>query len=574
MDPKFILAFLAFLPILIVGFLLVGLRIPASRAMPAAFISVVLIAAFVWKVPYVQVGAATVNGLVIAVTLLFIIFGAILLLETLRASGGLKTIRDGFTSISPDRRIQVIIIAWLFGSFIEGAAGFGTPAAVAVPLLVGLRFPPLAAVVAGMMIQCTPVSFGALGTPILVGVSKGLAGDPSVIEYAKSIGHEVIDNQLPTSFFAMLGTKVAIMHAIMGTLVPLFVVATMTRFFGEKKSFGEGLKIWKFAIFASLAMTIPYVLVAIFLGPEFPSLIGGLVGLMIVTTAARFEFLVPIQNHWEFPSENKWDSEWMGCTNDDEGVDRGASKDSKIPLKINPFMAWLPYILVAVLLVATRLPELGIKPLVQKIGAIEVKNLFGTENIHIKVQPLYLPGSIFIAVSLVTFLLHRIRPVAYKAAWIRTIKTTTSASFALIFTVPLVQVFIHTDGGSAGYEKMPIALAEGISALAGPAWPLFSPLVGGFGAFVAGSNTISNMMFSLFQFGVGEQIGVDPSWIVASQAVGGAAGNTICVHNVVAASAVAGIYGREGQIIRKTLPLFLYYAIGAGIICWLIVTFG
>ena len=85
---------------------------------------------------------------------------------------------------------------------------------------------------------------------------------------------------------------------------------------------------------------------------------------------------------------------------------------------------------------------------------------------------------------------------------------------------------------------------------------------------------VFTILFSLFQFGVGEQIGVDPSWIVASQAVGGAAGNTICVHNVVAASAVAGIYGREGQIIRKTLPLFLYYAIGAGIICWLIVTFG
>ena len=189
----------------------------------------------------------------------------------------------------------------------------------------------------------------------------------------------------------------------------------------------------------------------------------------------------------------------MGCTNDDEGVDRGASKDSKIPLKINPFMAWLPYILGRGLVGRHTTSGTGDQTLlVQKIGAMEVKNLFGTENTHIKVQPLYLPGSIFIAVSLVTFLLHRIRPVAYKAAWIRTIKTTTSASFALIFTVPLVQVFIHTDGGSAGYEKMPIALAEGISALAGPAWPLFSPLVGGFGAFVAGSNTISNMMFFSF----------------------------------------------------------------------------
>ena len=573
MDPTYILALLASLPILIVGFLLVGLRLPASRAMPAAYLSVVLIAAFVWKVPYIQIGAASVNGLLIAATLLFIIFGAILLLETLRASGGLKTIRNGFTAISPDRRIQVIIIAWLFGTFIEGAAGFGTPAAIAVPLLVGLRFPPLAAVVAGMMIQCTPVSYGALGTPILVGVSKGLAGDPSVLEYARSMGYEVIDKQLPTSFFQMLGAKIAMMHAILGTLVPLFVVATMTRFFGDNKSYREGLQIWKFAVFASLSMTVPYVLVAIFLGPEFPSLIGGLVGLMVVTTAARFGFLIPTENHWQFPSEKNWDEEWLANKIDELNNNNADDNESTPGSKISPLMAWLPYVLVAVLLVATRLPELGIKPMLQTAGAIVVNNLFETKNVHIKIQPLFLPGTIFIIVSFATFLLHRVKFEAYQAAWSRTAKTTLSASFALFFTVPLVQVFIHTDGGSAGYEKMPIALAEGISALAGPAWPLFSPLVGGFGAFVAGSNTISNMMFSLFQFGVGEQIGVDPTWMVASQAVGGAAGNTICVHNVVAASAVAGIYGREGQVIRKTLPLFLYYAIGAGIISLMIVSF-
>ena len=116
------------------------------------------------------------KGLLIAGELLYIIFGAILLLNTLRYSGGLRIIRRSFENISSDRRIQVIIVAWLFGSFIEGAAGFGTPAAVAVPLLVGLGFPPLAAVVAGMMIQSTPVSFGAVGTPILVGVGKWVVG--------------------------------------------------------------------------------------------------------------------------------------------------------------------------------------------------------------------------------------------------------------------------------------------------------------------------------------------------------------------------------------------------------------
>ncbi len=97
------------------------------------------------------------------------------------------------------------------------------------------------------------------------------------------------------------------------------------------------------------------------------------------------------------------------------------------------------------------------------------------------------------------------------------------------------------------------------------------PLVGGLGAFVAGSNTVSNMMFALFQFGVGQRIGADPDWIVALQAVGGAAGNTICVHNVVAAAATVGLLGREGLVIRRTLVVFVYYAALAGLLGYAIV---
>jgi lactate permease len=142
---------------------------------------------------------------------------------------------------------------------------------------------------------------------------------------------------------------------------------------------------------------------------------------------------------------------------------------------------------------------------------------------------------------------------------------------ALVFTVPMVQVFIYSGGGASGYEKMPLVLAEGVSSLAGDSWPFFATFVGGFGAFVAGSNTVSNMMFALFQFDVGQRIDVDPLWIVALQAVGGAAGNIICVHNVVAAAAVVGLIGKEGAIIRKTLPVFCYYALLPGAIGYAIV---
>ncbi|MCA8989220.1 MAG: L-lactate permease, partial [Planctomycetaceae bacterium] len=128
------------------------------------------------------------------------------------------------------------------------------------------------------------------------------------------------------------------------------------------------------------------------------------------------------------------------------------------------------------------------------------------------------------------------------------------------------QVFIYSSGGAGVVEDMPFVLANAAATASGALWPLFSPLIGGLGAFVAGSNTVSNMMFAQFQFLTGLQIGVDPLWTVAEQAVGGAAGNTICVHNVVAACAVAGLFGREGEILRITLFLFLYYVIMAGIL--------
>ena len=259
--------------------------------MPICFVVAAGLALWVWKVPLAQVAAASVNGLVIAGTLLFIIFGAILLLNTLRESGALQVIRKGFTDITPDRRIQAIIIAWLFGSFIEGASGFGTPAAICVPLLVGLGFPPMAAVVSGMIIQSTPVSFGAVGTPILIGVNKGLFSDVAVQNFAAEIGFTDWYD-----FLSLIGTKVALLHALVGTLVPLIMVSFLTRFYGKNKTFREGLRVWKFALFASLAMTVPYLIVACTLGPEFPSLVGGMFGLIVVTAAARKGWFLPDKN--------------------------------------------------------------------------------------------------------------------------------------------------------------------------------------------------------------------------------------------------------------------------------------
>lgn len=155
----------ALTPVLAVLLFLVLLRIPASKAMPLSFGLTALVAYYFWGIPLIQLTAATIQGWVIALSILNIIFGALLLLNVLRVGGVLDTIRSGFIGISPDRRVQAIIVAWFFGAFLEGAGGFGTPAAIAAPLLVVLGFPPLAAVTLALIGDSSPVSFGAVGTP-------------------------------------------------------------------------------------------------------------------------------------------------------------------------------------------------------------------------------------------------------------------------------------------------------------------------------------------------------------------------------------------------------------------------
>ena len=241
-----IFAILAFLPIIIAGILLIGFRLPAKYAMPSTFLITVVISYFFWGVSLNRIIASSLQGLVITTSILLIIFGAILLLNTLRHSGAISTINNGFSNISNDRRIQVILIAWLFGCFIEGASGFGTPAAVAAPLMVAIGFPPLAAVVFGMMIQSTPVSFGAVGTPMLVGVQGGLDKD--------SLGNQLNEIGLNWEyFFRIIVSDVAIIHSICGTLMPVLLIMIMTKFFGRKKTWMDGISIFPFAIFAALS---------------------------------------------------------------------------------------------------------------------------------------------------------------------------------------------------------------------------------------------------------------------------------------------------------------------------------
>ena len=543
-----LLALLAFSPILLAAILLIGLRWPAKHAMPLVYLLTACVGLFAWDMSFNRILASTVQGLLITLGLLWIIFGAILLLNTLKHSGGITAIRAGFATISPDRRIQAIIIAWLFGCFIEGASGFGTPAAIAAPLLVAIGFPAMAAVLMGMLVQSTPVSFGAVGTPIIVGVNTGLD--------SATIGAQLVEQGSSwAQFLQLITSEVAVIHAIVGTVMPLVMVLMLTRFFGTEKSWKAGFAVLPFAIFAGLAFTIPYALTGVFLGPEFPSLAGGLIGLAIVTSAARMGFLLP-KTTWDFAPADKWPAEWLGTV--EMKLDQLTAKP------MSALRAWLPYVLVGVLLVISRIfPEVSAA---LKSVMLNFPDLLGETGVSASFQPLYLPGGILVTVVIATFFLHGMKLRDLGSAVKESSGVLLSAGFVLLFTVPMVRILINSGVNTAELSSMPILMARWAADSVGGIYPLLAPSVGALGAFIAGSNTVSNMMFSQFQFGVANSLGISSALIVAVQAIGAAAGNMVAIHNVVAASATVGLLGREGSILRKTVWPTLYYVLFTGLI--------
>ena len=540
---------LAFSPIILAGILLIGFRLPAKYAMPITFILTFLIAYCFWGMSFNRILASSFQGLIITSSILWIIFGAILLLNTLKHSGAINTINHGFSSISKDRRIQVILIAWLFGCFIEGASGFGTPAAVAAPLMVAVGFPPLSAVVFGMMIQSTPVSFGAVGTPMLVGVQGGL-------------NKELITNQLNKIdleweyFFRVIVSDVAIIHAICGTFMPVLLIMIMTHFFGAKKKWiNDIVSIFPFAIFAALCFTVPYLITAIFLGPEFPSIFGGLFGMAIVTLAVKCNFLVP-KDIWEFEKSSKWPKHWLG------DINMKLKNNNK--KKIGSFVSWFPYILLAFFLILSRTND-NLNKFLKSVN-INFLNILEEEKINAIFHFLYSPGSVLLLVSLITFFIHKMNFRQINHAFRDSTKIIFGAGFVLLFTVPLVRIMINSGINYNDFVSMPVAMAKGVSNTMGDVYPFFAPTIGAIGAFLAGSNTVSNLMLSQFQFETAIILELSGALMVAAQSVGAAAGNMIAIHNVVAASATVGLLGREGMTLRITILPTIYYLLFSGLI--------
>ena len=580
------LVLLAILPLATIAVLMVGLYQPATRTMPIAWLVAAGAAYVGWGMTPTLIAAASIRGALTATRILVIVFGAILLLYTLKQSGAFEVINAGFSSLSDDRRVQSILLVFLMGSFIEGAAGFGTPAAIVGPLLVGLGWPPMAAVVVALTGNILAITFGAVGTPLIIGLRDAvfIEGSEAALAITGEGGFATVG-----AYVAQVGVFAAIIHAIAGIAIPFIGIAMLTRFFGPERSIRPALEMIPLCLFAWAAFVIPYLGTAVLLGPTFPALLGALIGLFIVSVTIRAGYFLP-DEEWDFSPREEWPDHWVGSIEPGSGVgsstggsggetvatDGGTTKGSFEDMHdqdMSLAMAWVPYVLVALLLVVTRVVD-PVQSVLASTGVVAWNNILGTPFSE-GVELLYLPGTLFVLVAVITYALHGMDSTQIKDSWSEAVRNIAPAVIALWFAVATVLVMQRTNAGIVlGSTTASVGMLQALSGvtvdITGGTFPFFSGFIGAFGAFIAGSNTVSDILFGLFQYEAAQSIGTPTQIAVAAQAVGGAIGNLISIHNVVAALTVVGLIGEEGRVIRLELIPVLYYGVVTGILTLLL----
>lgn len=523
-----IYAGLAFIPILFCVVTMIMFNWPAKYALPCTWLLACIQGLIIWRMSLLSIVSYSIAGLLNAIDVLITITGAILVMNTLKQSGAMAIINKGFKSISKDSRIQVIIIGFMFVSFIEAAAGFGTPSALAAPLLVSLGFPALAAACVTLICDSVSVCFGAIGTPVTQSIA--------------CLGPEIASEAFVSTFTLWS----AIPQAIVGMLLPFIVLCVLCRYFTESKSLKPAFEILPFSLFTSLFFAIPYIVVTIYMGYDFPSIIASLCGLIATVVCAKTGFLVP-KNVFSLAKETK-------------------EEVSQEKPKMSLLMAWLPYILITVLLVATRIPALGLKSLLNSDSfVIKISSVFGVANTAYTLKWAYLPGVFFILIGILTFLLHRMNRKQIVDAYKATIKQVSGAFITVVFGLAFVQILRFSGSNimaDEGMKSMIFYMAEMLSKTGRSLYTVLSPVIGVLGSFISGSNTVSNTLFTNLQYQASTNLGFNGAYFVALQNVGGSIGNIICINNIVAACATLGISGQEGNIIKiNIVPTIIYLLI-------------
>ena len=534
-------------PFLAARILMAFFNFSSGKALVISYLMAVFSALFLWKMDIAGVASASLYGGLKAFDLLLIIGGAILLLNALRETGLMAVISSVFQRISPDRRVQALIIGYLFGAFIEGAAGYGTPAAIAAPLLVGLGFPPVAACSVALISNSTPVPFAAAGTPmnsVMANLETQLRQSGGTVA--------LMTRQTTMKTVLYLGTA--------DILIPVMVVSVLVLSCSRHRRLASILEMFPFCVFSGLVFIIPYMLLGWFAGPEFCSIAAGAFGMAAAALAARRHFLTPLYV-WTFEESEPAEKTTSSARRTRSGQP-DLQRTGHLTIR-KAFLAWLPYMVIGAALLLTRIPAFGLRKLLSSLS-FTIHHVGGNADLDYTFAPLYNPGILpFLVTALGTIFACRrkLKRSDTTRIFSGTGRQLLKIAVPLVCGMSMVQIMTGSSDNATGLPGMLTLISLALVHLFGTAFPVLSPALGVFGAFVSGSCTVSGILFGPLQYETALALKLSAPSILGLQMAGGAIGNMICIHNVVAVSSTAGVTGKEGAIIRKNLlPCAVYTA--------------
>lgn len=503
-------ALCAALPILALFYALAVRRLPGHKGGPLALALALLVAYLAWRMPMRLVLLSGFAGVLFGMFPIgWIIVTALFLYNITVETGQFELIKDSVARVSGDRRLQALLIAFSFGAFLEGAAGFGAPVAISAAMLVGLGFEPFRAAGISLLANTVPVAFAGFGIPLVT-----LAG---------VTGLELRD------LSAMVGRQLPFVSAIL----PAWLVVVVAGWRGLKG-------VWPAVLVSGLSFAMAQWLSSNYLGPYLPDLLSALVSTAALVTLLRF---------WR-PSAT-----WRFAHEPAPGVAPRAARETA-PSAGRIMRAWVPFLLLSGIVLLWNVPVVK-----QALDAVTLKPAIpGLHNTVLRTPPavaaeapypavfnfnwLSVPGTALLLTALLSMWYLGMKPVRGLRLLVKTVRQLWSPLLTICSVLALAFIM--------NYSGMSTTLGL-VLTKAGKAFPFFAPLLGWLGVFLTGSDTSSNALFGKLQAVTASQIGADPTLIAAANTTGGVTGKMISPQSIAVATASASLVGQEGRLFRFTL---------------------
>ena len=508
-DNLYLSALVALIPIVFYLVALAGFKVKGWLTGLLTLLVAVVIAILFFKMPFQFAAFSTLHGMVYGVMPIgWIILTSVFLYKMTVKTGHFDIIRDSITSLTDDRRIQALIIAFSFGAFLEGAAGFGAPVAITASLLVGLGFKPLYAAGVCLIANTAPVAFGAVGAPVTAmdGLTTYANGSPiAAAEIAAMIGR-----QLP----------------LVSIFIPFYLVLIMA---GFKKT----LEVWPALLVSGGSFAIAQFISSNYMGEQLPDILSSLVSL--ISMVILLQFWKP-KTTWRFADEKEVDENTV---------------HPKHSLK-EVLVAWSPFVVLTLVIFIWTMKSskaffktIALNPKVPFIHNNIISSVSGKEIAA--VFKLDLVGSIGTAILVAALISKFIIKISWKDAAVTFAQTFNEVKIALL-TIAFVVGFAYVMNASGMSNTLGYALAA-----TGAAFKVLSPALGWIGVFITGSDTSANLLFAKLQQVTASQVGMDPLLAVAANASGGVVGKMISPQSIAVAAAAVGLVGKEPDLLKFTV---------------------